>query len=189
MNKLTDLLKNNDLMFERLLGEEGKRTGITKEVHSNGNIRYRHKNPGVEDVPGTWISKDAAYTALLRSNQIQQYLSLDDPANTAPGADCLYVRGSNDNFLDLLVELEGDVTGITREEHHNGNIRYRHKNPGVEGVPGVWISKDVAYELLWSSALNPKIDLSKVDYSKPSLAEYDLEKPALPEWNYSAAAA
>ena len=49
----------------------GTLDGITKEIHSNGNIRYRIAE--VSTAPGVWISKSKAFERLYRRALFEDY--------------------------------------------------------------------------------------------------------------------
>lgn len=61
----------------------------------------------------------------------------------------VYIRGKYEDifgFPFILVEIVGKTAGITIESHLDGKIRYRQRN--ISNIPGVWISRENALELL-----------------------------------------
>ena len=63
--------------IEFLIMEFGIEMGVTKEIHSNGQVRYRLRNS--DKAPGVWISQEQAYEIVARDvlNRIGYYVCLE----------------------------------------------------------------------------------------------------------------
>lgn len=66
--------------MEFLISQFGKEIDITRETHSNGQVRYRLKEPfkNFDNVPGVWISQERAYEIVDRDflNRMDAYFYL-----------------------------------------------------------------------------------------------------------------
>lgn len=73
-----------------------------------------------------------------------------------------------DNWLPELLEKYGNKSGIRREDHANGQVRYRIV--AIPNTPGVWISKQETFNELHTLALK---DPEARNY-KPTLYAYQV---------------
>ena len=74
----TSLIRQAEIEF--LIGKFGKEMGLTRETHSNGQVRYRLRDGrnNSQECPGIWISQKRAYEIVVSDglNRMDAYFHL-----------------------------------------------------------------------------------------------------------------